>query len=179
MAYILSHDLGFEADTLEDFERQKQKWNEYAEYLESVRNRLPKSAFEFAIASWRHNEDHRCLHDSWVQYVTISESSLDAGHPDRSLEIQVRLLGPYHDGHTRLTYHQVQSYSLDSPLEFKLPPLGVGHGDWLRDEVRLSKNGFVLHEIEFSRGSRWMIECRDIDWAWGTDPEQQSNVGIP
>src|SRR5947199_9801911 len=42
MAYILSQDLGFTARTAEDLERQKRKRNEYVEYLESVRDRLPE-----------------------------------------------------------------------------------------------------------------------------------------
>jgi hypothetical protein len=160
MAHILSGDTG---SSPESFRR---KWVEYSEYLESVRESLPKSAFEFATASWRHSEDHRCLHDSWVESVTVSEPSFGQRHENRSLEIEVRLLGSYHDGRITLKYRDVQSYSLQTPSEFRLPPLGVGHGDWLSDEVTLSERKFVLHEIEFSRGSRWLIESKDIEWRW-------------
>ena len=61
----------------------------------------------------------------------------------------------------------VRSYSLETPPDFKQPPrFKVGHGDCLIDEVRLSECRLVLHEIEFSRGSRWVIECGDIDFQW-------------
>lgn len=151
---------------LPDFELLKRKWDEYARYLESIRDRLPAPAFSFATGSWRTPEDHRSLHDSWVEFLNLSEPSTGERHERRSLQIEVRLLGPYHDGHTTLRYLDVQSYSLETPYEFKSLPLGVGHGDWLNDEVRLSERGFVSHEIEFSRGSRWLIECRDLEWKW-------------
>lgn len=160
MAYILSGDTGTSPESF------RRKCEEYAKYLESVREFLPKSAFEFATASWRHSGDHRCLHDSWVESVTVSEPSSGQRHESRSLEIEVRLLGSYHDGHMTLKYRDVQSYSLETPSEFRLPPLGVGHGEWLSDEVRLSEGRLVLHEIEFSRGSRWLIESKDIEWRW-------------
>ena len=162
MSYILSGDVGWPTDP----EIATRKWQEYAQYLESVRELMPRSAFEFATASWRDNVNHRCLHDSWVESLTLAEPSQGDRHQNRSLEIHVRLLGSYHDGHTTISYREVQSYSLETPLEFKLPPLDVGHGDWLYDEVRLSEHKFVVHEVEFSRGSRWLIECKDIDWKW-------------
>jgi hypothetical protein len=104
----------------------------------------------------------------------ISKSNLRPASGDRrqkrALEIRIRLLGAYHDGYLNLVYSGVRSYSLETPAEFKWPPYGVGHGDWLYDEVRLSDNGHVLHEIEFSRGSRWTIECDDIDHNWQDAP---------
>ena len=166
MTYILSRDIDFEIRTPEDFNRQQRKWTEYRQYLATVREFLPVSAFEFATACWRDPEDHRSLHDSWVESLTIFEPSSGDRHEQRSLEIHVRLLGAYHDGHMTLNYREVQSYSLETPLDSKLPPLRVGHGDWLYDEVTLSKQNFVQHEVEFRRGSRWLIECKDIDWAW-------------
>ncbi len=44
--------------------------------------------------------------------------------------------------------------------------MDIGHGDWLIDEVRLSEREFVLHEVEFSHGSRWIIECEDLIYQW-------------
>jgi hypothetical protein len=166
MAYILNMDIGG-INTREDVERQKQKWREYRDYLESVRERMPTSAHEFATASWHYDTaDARSLHDSWVESLAMRELAHGDRHEIRSLEIEVRLLGPYHDGNTTLIYREVHSYSLDTPFGFAAPPRDVGHGDWLRDEVRLSQRNHVLHEVEFSRGSRWIIECADIVWAW-------------
>lgn len=166
MAYILGMNIA-EINTQEGLERQKQQWREYCEYLEAIRTRVPKSAFEFATASWHYDvADPRSLHDSWVDSLVINEPALGDRHEIRSIEIQVRLLGPYHDGNTTLRYHEVHSYSLATPFGFVSQPRDVGHGNWLCDEVRLSERDHVLHEIEFSRGSRWLIECKDIECIW-------------
>jgi hypothetical protein len=73
------------------------------------------------------------------------------------------LLSAYHDRHIELIYDGVRNYSLEASAEFKSPPAcKIGHGDWLIDEIRLSEGNLVLHEIEFSIGSRWVIECENI-----------------
>jgi len=51
-------------------------------------------------------------------------------------------------------------YSLEGPKTRS------GHGDWLFDEIRLSENGFVLHEVLFSNDSLWLIEAKDISCQW-------------
>jgi hypothetical protein len=47
-----------------------------------------------------------------------------------------------------------------------MPPLNVGHRDWLVDEIRLSDRGLVVHEILFSRGALWTIEAADLRYEW-------------
>ncbi len=143
-------------------------YKKYRDYLESVKGRIPKAAFSFATADWHYNhEDHRCPHDSWLETLTIDEPASGKRSEIRDIKIHARLLGSHHDGHIELTYEKVKSYSLNTPFEFKMPPrVDVGHGDWLIDEIRLSDNGFVVHEIVFSRGSRWIIECEDILYEW-------------
>jgi len=166
MAYILGTDIG-EINTREDLERQKEKWREYCEYLELIRERVPRSAHEFATAAWHYDPaDARALHDSWVDSLVIREPAGGDRHEIRSLEMEVRLLGPYHDGNTILIYRKVLIYSLDTPFGFVSPQRDAGHGDWLCDEVRLSQRDHVIHEIEFCWGSRWVIECEDIEWTW-------------
>lgn len=84
--------------------------------------------------------------------MTILEPSSGERSEVRGLEIHVRLFGAYHDGYLNLAYERVRSYSLDTPGQFWLPPYGVGHGDWLVDEVRLSDRGFVIH-------GRFRVSC--------------------
>ena len=133
----------------------------YREYLQSVKERLPLSAFEFATAAWHYDySDHRCPHDSWIESLTIDEPATGGRLQNRSLRISARLLGAFHDGHLLLGYADVQMYSLESP---KTPS---GHGDWLIDEIRLSDNGFVLHEVLLRNNSRWLIEAKDISCEW-------------
>ena len=165
MAFILSSD--FPEDSKDSFELLKSRFDAYLKYLQSIREKLPSPAYEFAVAEWHYNpEAPQCPHDSWVESVTISEPFSGDCRQYRSIEINLRLLGAYHDGYIDLKYNDVRSYSLETPADFKAPPLNVGHGDWLTDEVRLSERGHVVHEIEFSRGSRWLIECGNIIYRW-------------
>jgi hypothetical protein len=133
----------------------------YKRYLESVKERLPFSAFEFATAAWHYDHtDHRCPHDSWVESLTIQETGRAEGLRDRSLHISVLLLGAFHDGHLSLNYTGVHQYSLKSSKA------GAGHRDWLIDEIQLSENGLVLHEVSFSNNAHWLIEAKDILFEW-------------
>jgi hypothetical protein len=156
MAFLLSED-----------KRGDARFDAYGEYLESIRDRLPASAYAFAAAPWHYDfSDRRCPHDSWVESLTVGEPSSGERRQRRGVEIAARLLGAYHDGHILLTYKAVHGYLLKSPNDYASPPLDAGHGDWLADEIRLSDGGLVLHEVEFSRGSRWVIECEDMTYDW-------------
>jgi hypothetical protein len=157
MAYILTVDR-----PLNSHEEWQSQWSKYCDYLESVRNQLPIEAYNFATASWHYDfSDHRAPHDGWVEEIVIREPATGARKENRSLEIVVKLLAAYHDGHIELKYSAVQNYSLAGDKKGS-----TGHGDWLYDEIRLSQRGYVLHEIEWSCGSGWLIECRDVSYKW-------------
>lgn len=158
MAFILDAVAGA------DLEYHRQRFAEYAQYLDSIKERLPASARAFALADWHYDSsDPRCPHDAWVEALTISEPATGDRSQHRRVAIEIRLLGAYHDGHIRLSYHDVRSYTLDKPAR-SVP--NEGHGDWIVDEVRLSDSGLVLHEIVFIPRCRWLIECRDIEYRW-------------
>ncbi len=144
------------------YEEIKRREDAYEQYLQSVREHLPESAYTFATtAPFRRDGS---LHDAWVEAFTISEPSRGERSEIRDIEIHVRLLGAWHDGYIELHYKGVRRYSLVTP---ELPPdWMMGHGDWLIDEVRLSKRGLVENEIVFWTRSRWLIECADIEYAW-------------
>jgi hypothetical protein len=133
----------------------------YQQYLSTVKEQLPSSAFEFAAAPWHFDHrDHRCPHDSWVDSLTIHETSKGEDVQDRSLHISVVLLGAYHDGYQSLEYCDVHAYSLRNSKA------RAGHRDWMIDEIRLSENGLVLHEVSFSNDSNWLIEARNVSVKW-------------
>ena len=150
-----------DAGSVTDISGLLERSRAYREYLRSVKEHLPLSAFEFATAMWHYDySDHRCPHDSWVESLTIEEPARGGRLKDRSLRISTRLIGAFHDGHLLLGYADVQMYS------FEGPKTRAGHGDWLVDEVRLSENGFVLPEVLLSNDSRWLIEAKDISCEW-------------
>lgn len=170
MTFILSKDIS--GDT---FDELRSAWNAYSNYLETVKDRLPKSAYEFAVAPWHffnpesvldHDDPrtHMAPHDSWLDAVTMTEPSSGDRSQYRSINITTRLLGPFHDGHIEFTYAGVRSYSMTATLISQ--EAGEGHGDWLNDEIRLSERGYLLHEIEWSRGSTWLIESKEFSYRW-------------
>jgi hypothetical protein len=165
MVFILGKDISEEAQV--DCAQVNARFAAYREHLESIREKLPTSAYQFAIAEWHYDPQyHECPHDAWVESLVIVEPFSGERREKRSLEINLRLLGAYHDGYIDIQYQGVESYLLETPSEFESPPLNVGHGDWLIDEIRLSERGLALHEIKFSRGSSWVIECTEIIYQW-------------
>src|SRR5919202_1729543 len=161
------------------WEELRPRFEAYRRYLDSVREQLPPAAFAFATADWHYAfSDHRCPHDAWVEALTISEPASGERQEQRRIDIHVRLLGAYHDGHIDLYYRDVRSYTLELPASPSR--IKIGHGDWRDDEVRLSERGLVLHEIVFVGGSHWLIECEDIQYEWRPFAERgETPLGSP
>ena len=133
----------------------------YFAYVEDNRARFPQKAYELAASAWRHDfSDHRAFHDSWVESFRFLDSSLPNSGGGRANDLELVLLGAYHDGRIRIRYSNVHSAQLflsdarDGPIEI------------YRDEIRLSETGLVLHEIEFLARDNWIIECDDIEQQW-------------
>lgn len=156
MAYILTKDRPENS-----YEEWQAAWAAYCAYLASIKDVLPEGAYDFATASWHYNfEDHRSPHDSWLETLLIREPSTGERRQYRSVEIMLQLLGAYHDGFIEIKYLDVQRYSLIKISD------GSGHRDWLYDEVRLSEQRNVLHEIEWSQGNNWLIEAKEMTYKW-------------
>ena len=136
-------------------EEWRSGWDNYQRYLKSISSKLPDSTLSYASAEWHYNHlEHRAPHDAWLQKLEILEFGNDK---TRSRHIVATFLGAYHDGVIVLEYSDVLSYSMRGSAE--------NLGDWQYDEIRLSEDGKVLHEIEFDRGV-WLIICRDMDYRW-------------
>jgi hypothetical protein len=160
MAFILAADAR-DIDVHGAFRR-------YQEYLESVRDVFPPSAFALATSDWYFNpNDHRCPHDAWFESLNLSEPFFGKQGKERSLSLNVRLLGAYHGGYIELCYLQLFRYALN-----------VSHGehgqrDWRYDELRVSERGHLVHEIEWC-GARgigvWVIEASDLEYRWVPKP---------
>ena len=143
----------------------------YREYLESIRNQLPANIYQFAVADWKLDfRDHRCLHDSWIESVTVREVPSVEEENDRQTEVALRLQGAFHDGDTTLVYRGVCNYEMrlrgrvDGRRNAGLRR-HENHGDWLIDEIRLGSATTVVHEILFSSGASWVIEFRSLEYS--------------
>ncbi len=101
--YILSRDI----DHLE-YEAFRVKANEYREYLASIKDQLNLHPKEFVFEDWyRSSKSHKCPHDSWLDKLVVSEDD------NNEVQIEIRLLGAYHDGYITFRYSSVQYYSLN------------------------------------------------------------------
>src|SRR5437868_6996619 len=109
VAFILNtmHNSTITADEV------KASYARYYEYLDSIKDKLPASTYDFARADWHYDSnDPRSPHDAWVDTVTVRELSPEKKAQEREIEIHVRLLGAYHNGHIELLYKKVVSYQL-------------------------------------------------------------------
>lgn len=173
MAFIFSWDLPDPQSNIYS-KRCNEQWESYQHELERIHRKLRPNTRAFAMAEWHYDySDPRCPHDAWLEAVTISERADSADSALRSLQIAVQLLGAYHNGFIELTYADVESYTLDMP--HRRPQREDGrpsHGDWIIDEIRFSRFGKIIHEIEWQNGGHWIIECNDIEYRWLPNPEQ-------
>ena len=136
MTYILSKDLP-DPMSLGYEKRRKEQWAAYQRRLNKLKKKsLPASALEFTLADWHYNNiDPRCPHDAWLEHVIIREPSSGERSEIRGLEIEIKLLGAYHDGYIQLLYKDVESYFFDQPYRWnEKHSTENGHGDWLIDD---------------------------------------------
>jgi hypothetical protein len=150
MSFILEPDIH---DPNLPIEEIFDRFRRYDEFLESIREKLPVGARAYAFSVWRVWND-RHPHDAWFEEMALKVASSGKRHTRRKLDIHVRLLGPAHNGFIEFHYKRVYDYSLVSVHE------------WMYDEVRLSEEGHVVHEIRFDANSRWLIECKDFNYKW-------------
>jgi len=134
----------------------------YEAYLATVRDRLPPHVAAFA-ADVRHFALNapETLHDAWLMGLAVREPAEGMRHEHRTTEIDVRLLGPFHDREHVLQYTGVRRYELVGA------GVARGHGDLYTHEVRLASDGVgLIHEYAFHSGpendSHLLIECADF-----------------
>ncbi|MGD9562836.1 MAG: hypothetical protein AB7F88_11405 [Pyrinomonadaceae bacterium] len=125
----------------------------YVSYLESIRDRLPEHVMQFASDP---DLFYRSFHDSWLDYLNIVEVAAGERMEERSTEIEVRLLGPFHDRRVFIRYKGVIEY------QFRADNVEKGHGDLLLHEVHLGDDSELIHELEFDRHRTMVIRCRDL-----------------
>ncbi|MDQ8183419.1 hypothetical protein [Pelagicoccus sp. SDUM812005] len=146
MSYILSDQR--DVDCAAAFDK-------YESYLVASKERLPATINVLLREGWWFDfRDHRCPHDSWVEELKIKEGRKE---DVRTVDIYLRLLGAYHDGHLEIAYKGVKNYELSC--------VGDSHGDWRYDQFLVAGDGF-RHEIEWDDGTIWKIVAEDFEYVW-------------
>ena len=164
MAYILDLDLDIKRP--QEFNALRKFVDAYKEYLVALGDRLPKSVRDFVLTEWYWDyNSHRCPYDAWVESLEITEPADGQRHQNREIAIKSRLLAPYHDGKIEFKYSNVINYSLVMPVENNRRAQ-TGHDGWRIDEIRLSNDGNLIHEIRFKSGAQWLIESHNIEYTW-------------
>lgn len=139
-------------------------FDSYFSYIESIKDKLAPHVYSFASDFRFYGlQDHSSLHDAWLDYLNIAEPAKGERRELRGIEIEAKFLGPFHDRYIFLRYLNVVAFELRTPESLgHFPSERTGHGDLLLHELRLEDNSILVHEIEFSRGSVFVIKCRDL-----------------
>lgn len=123
----------------------------YFTHLNASRGKMPAEALAFALDQRNYDlTSHQSLHDAWLEWFLVSEPATGARSETRCIQIECRLLGPYHDHYIELKYVDVQEYKVIAGRAMANPL--VGHGDLLMHEMR-SERSYVTHEMIFSGGA--------------------------
>lgn len=151
MRYILND----QSDSI-DFDR-------YLAYLDTVRSRIPQPVFAFAS-----NPQHfdlrspDSLHDAWLEEVVVREIATGERREVRRAQIEMTLLGQFHDRRIHLLYEAVESYRWEMPASGAPRYEHTAHGDLYTHEICVAANGRLTHEILFERNSTFFVECGSI-----------------
>lgn len=136
----------------------------YSEYVESIKDRLPGHVYAFASGSQYFDlSSPSTLHDAWLESLVIRENATGERKQIRRTEIDICLLGAFHDRRIRLHYTEVSGYSMTLRHdEGNSRWAHTAHGDLFTHEIRLGNGGFLIHELLFEEEARIVIEGKDI-----------------
>jgi hypothetical protein len=155
MPFILSEQRGQDVD---------EAFRLYKDYLQLNEGLFPKSAYALATSEWYWDFTiSGCPHDGWLKSLTINEPATGTRQENRTVEIKIELLSPYHDGVIEFHYPKVFGY------RFNALDLEMGHRDWRYDEFRIDDSGNLIHEIEWfgpeATAKSWIV-ATDVIYKW-------------
>ena len=139
-------------------------WAGYEDALAPIAARLPANARKYALAAWHCDvTDHRCIHDAWVEAISVVEGGSGPRKEKRSLGVVIRLLGAHHDRYLILKFPGVRRYLIEHPL-MEEQRRNVAHGDVLDDSIQLTSDGAILYSLRMEFG-RVEIEAKDVGFS--------------
>ena len=136
----------------------------YSTYIASIRDKIPPHVYSFASDPCYFDlSSHSSLHDAWLESLTVRELASGASKEIRRMEVDISLLGPFHDRRIHLHYTGVTRYTFGAPPQYGEPRFEhTAHGDLLTHEIRLGHDGLIIHELLFESGATFLIECSDL-----------------
>lgn len=139
-------------------------WGAYEEDLAPIVSQLPVDARKYALASWHCDPtDHRCIHDAWVETISVVEAGTGARKEIRSMGVVIRLLAAHHDRRLILKFPGVRRYSVQR-LQSQFDRPNAGHGDVLDDSIKLASDGYLLYTLRTEFGTV-EIEAKDLQFS--------------
>lgn len=140
-------------------------WAGYERDLAPIAAQLPANARKYALASWHCDvTDHRCIHDSRVELISVVEAGAGERKEKRALGIVIRLLAAHQDRHLILKFPDVRRYSMQRTVAQSTRQQETGHGDVLDDSIQLASGGYVLYILRAEFGTV-EIEAKDIQFS--------------
>jgi hypothetical protein len=140
-------------------------WAGYEKALAPIASRLPENARKYALAGWHCDvTDHRCIHDAWVEAISVVESGTGARKEKRGMGIVIRLLAAHQDRHLIFKLPGVRRYVIERPLKEDQSRDNAGHGDVLDDSIELTPDGYILYSLRMEFG-RVEIEAKDVEFS--------------
>ena len=140
-------------------------WAGYEDSLALIASRLPANARKYALASWHTDvTDHRCIHDAWIETVSVVEGGTGPRKEKRGMGIVIRLLSAQQDRRLILKLPGVRRYLIERPLIEGPRGEAAGHGDVLDDSITLTAEGSILYSLRAEFG-RIEVEAKDIEFS--------------
>jgi hypothetical protein len=147
---------------IKDLAKEGMSLQEYSAHVDSWKDDLPTSAYEYAKAIWHYDmRDARCIHDAWLASCVFQEASLQKPHAKPTgFGIEISFLTGLEDRVLKFSYKNIVHYSLESPSQSET------HSEVYFDEIRLSERKNMIHEILFMSNARWIIESNDFSFSF-------------
>ena len=134
-------------------------FDNYFSYIESIKEKLPVSVYNYAISYEHYNlSSHASLHDAWLEHYEVREVASGSRNENRKIEVFVEFLGPFHDKRLKFHYKGVSQYSGEATDCKK------GMGDLNYHEFSKNEDDSIKHKFYFISGSVISVSFTDFEY---------------
>jgi len=136
-----------------------ESFENYKQYLETIKDKLPQALYNFVSNSKRHNLEKESLHDSWINEIKIGViRDKENRNKTKSVFIKIEFLGSYHDRIFELNFNDVCSYKIGvtAMQTCDLITYEIYHED-------LTGKDIIVFYAEFADKSSIVIKAQNIE----------------